>query len=247
MSGTFPERGKVIKTISNKTSIYLLKEVPFPDDIVKKGIKWLREKMWELSRGRYGERKVGRLYLLANESVGLKRGVGGFRYELCYLLSRIEALDKEIEGIGSRIRKILDGIEEARFIGSIKGVGMITTAAIISESGGVSNYRSFRELEKLSGLNIYEVSSGKHRGQRKISKIGRSFMRHKLYFAALQQTREGMPLYYFYRRLRGRGVIKMKAVIAVARKLLALIFALVRDKREYEWEYSGMRELVEIV
>ena len=75
-------------------------------------------------------------------------------------------------------------------------------AAIISESGRVSNYRCFQELEKLAGLNIYEVSSGKHRDQRRISKIGRSLLRHKLYFAALLQTHEGMPLYYFYRRLR---------------------------------------------
>ena len=39
----------------------------------------------------------------------------------------------------------------------------------------------------------------------------------------------------------------MKALMAVARKLLALVFALVRDKREYEWDYSGMRELAEVV
>ena len=124
---------------------------------------------------------------------------------------------------------------------------MITTAAIISESGGVGNCRYFQQLEKLAGLNIYEVSSGEHRGQRRISKLGRGLLRHKLYFAALQQTHKGMPLYYFYRRLRERGIIKMKAVIAVARKLLALVFALVRDKREYEWDYSGTRELAEIV
>lgn len=244
---TFPERGEVIKAIGNKTSLYLLREAPFPEDILKRGIKWLRENMRKISRGSYGESKAGGLYLLANESVGLEEGIKGFRYELCYLLSRIEALDKEIEGIGSRIRKILDGIEEARFIGSIKGVGMITTAVIISECGGVSNYRSSRELDKIAGLNIYEVSSGEHKGQRKITKVGRGLLRQKLYYAALQQTREGMPLYYFYRRLVDRGVIKMKALIAVARKLLVLIFALVRDEREYEWEYTAVRNMTEVI
>jgi len=245
---TFPERGEVIKTIGNKTSLYLLKEAPFPEDILKRGTKWLKERMWKISRGRYGKRKVGRLYFLANESVGLREGIKGFRYELCFLLSRIEALNKDIEKVVCRISKILEGIEEARFIGSIKGFGIITVAAIISESGGVSNYRSSRELEKLAGLNIYEVSSGKHKGQRRITKIGRSLLRQKLYFAALQQTREGMPLYYFYRRLVDGGVIKTKALIAVARKLLKLVFSLVRDRREYEWEYKyrGIREMAEV-
>jgi transposase len=243
---TFPERERVIKNIGNKTSLFLLREASFPDDIVKRGLRWLQEKVRKVSRGKYGEQEAGRLYVLANESVGLRRGIEGFRYELYYLLGRIEALDKEIEEVESRIGKILDGIGEARFIGSIKGVGIVITAAIISESGGLSNYRCFQQLEKLAGLNIYEVSSGEHRGQRRISKLGRSLLRHKLYFAALQQTHEGMPLYYFYRRLRERGVIRTKAMIAVARKLLALVFALVRDKREYEWDYSGTRALAEV-
>ncbi|RKX70708.1 IS110 family transposase [candidate division TA06 bacterium] len=244
---TFPERGEIIKAIENKTSLYLLRESPFPDDILKKGRKWLSEKMRKISHGRYGERKIWRLYLLANESVGLKEGIAGFRYELFSLLSSIEILDKKIEDVGNRIRKILGGIEESRFIESIKGIGMITTASIISETGGISNYRSSFELEKIAGLNIYEVSSGNHKGQKKITKIGRSLLRQKLYYAALQQTREGMPLYYFYRRLVDRGTIKVKAIIAVARKLLALIFALVRDKREYEWEYAVVRKMAEVI
>ena len=244
---TFPERGEVIKKIGNKTSLYLLREAPFPGDILKRGIKWLVENMREISRGRYGGSKSGRLYLLANESIGLKEGVKGFRYELFFLLDRIEILDKKIEDIECRISKILEGMEEVSFIGSIKGVGMITIAVIISETGGVSNYRSSRELEKLAGLNIYEVSSGEHYGQRRITKVGRNLLRQKLYYAALQQTRDGMPLYYFYRRLVDRGVNKTKTLIAVARKLLVLIFALVRDKREYEWEHSPVREMVEVI
>ena len=244
---TFPERGEVIKMIGNKTSLYLLREAPFPEDILKRGIKWLRENMRKISCGRYTESKAGRLYLLANESVGLKEGIKGFRYELFSLLSRIEVLNKKIEDVEGWISKILEGIEEARFIGSIKGIGMITTAVMISETGGVGNYRGSRGLEKLAGLNIYEVSSGEHYGQRKITKIGRSLLRQKLYYAALQQTREGMPLYYFYRRLVDRGVIKTKALIAVARKLLVLIFALVRDKREYEWEYTAVRNMTEVI
>lgn len=244
---TFPERGEVIKTIGNKTSLYLLREAPFPEDILKRGIKWLRENMRKISRSRYGESKAGGLYLLANESIGLKEGIKGFRYELFSLLSRIEVLNKKIKDVEGWISKILKGVEEARFIGSIKGIGMITTAIMVSETGGVGNYRSSRELDKIAGLNIYEVSSGEHKGQRKITKVGRGLLRQKLYYAALQQTREGMPLYYFYRRLVDRGVIKMKALIAVARKLLVLIFALVRDEREYEWEYTAVRNMTEVI
>lgn len=243
---TFPERGDVIKSIDNKTSLYLLRKAPFPEDILKRGIKWLRENMVKVSHGKYGESAAEKLYLLANDSIGLKESINGFCYELSFLLSRIEVLDKNIEDVEGRINKIIEGIEEARFIGSIKGINMITIAAIISETGGINNYRSFRELEKIAGLNIYEVSSGKHKGEKKITKMGRSLLRQKLYYAALQQTREGMPLYYFYRRLVDRGVLEVKAITAVARKLLVLIFALVRDKREYECRDAVVREMVDV-
>jgi len=68
-------------------------------------------------------------------------------------------------------------------------------------------------------------------------------MRHKLYFAAIQQARKGMPLYSFYKRLIDNGVKKMKALIAVAIKLLKIMFTLVRDKREFEWDYKRAKKV----
>ena len=68
-------------------------------------------------------------------------------------------------------------------------------------------------------------------------------MRQKLYFAALQQAREGMPFYSFYKRLTDNGVKKTKALIAVATKLLKIMFALVRDERKFERDYKRARKV----
>ena len=234
---TFPERMSVIKSVENKTSIYLLRKAPFPDNIIKRGLKWLKREMRKRSRGRYNDLDAERLYSLAKDTIGLKIGLEGLHYELKSLLKRLEVLKEEIKDIEKHIEEIARDMEEYRYIKSIKGVGMITTAAIISESGGIKNYGNAKELEKLAGINLYEVSSGKHKGERRITKMGRALMRQKLYLAAIQQARENMPLNNFYKRLINRGIKRPKALIAVSRKLLTIIFALVRDGREYEEGY----------
>ena len=243
MDITFPERREVIKNVGNKTSLFLLNEAPFPENILRKGLNWLKRRMWEKSRGHYNHLDAEMLYESAKETIGIEEGREGSGYELGSLLPRLEGLNREIEEIESRIEEMLESIEESRYISSMKGIGMMTTAAIISESGGLSRYNRAESVVKVAGLSLYEVSSGKHKGEKRITKRGRSLMRHKLYFAAIQQARKGMPLYSFYKRLIDNGVKKMKALIAVAIKLLKIMFALVRDKREFEWDYKRAKKV----
>lgn len=240
MDVTFPERREVIKKVGGKTSLYLLKEAPFPEDIIKKGLEWLEEKMWKKSMGHYGHLDAERLYKSAQETVGLKEGREGSTYELRTLLLRLKVLNREINSIETEIETRLEGIEESRYILSVKGISTVTAAVIIAESGGLSNYDRVGSVLKVAGLNLFEISSGEHKGEKHITKRGRSLLRHKLYFAALQQAQEGMPFYSFYRRLVDRGTEEIKALIAVARKLLRVMFALVRDNSEFVNNYEGI-------
>jgi transposase len=235
---TFPERREVIKKVGGKTSQYLLKEVPFPEDIIKKGLEWLEKKMWKKSMGHYDHLDAERLYKSALETVGLKEGREGSTYELRTLLPRLNRLNIEINNIETGIEARLKGIEESRYILSIKGISTVTAAAIIAETGGLSSYEKAGSVLKVAGLNLFEISSGEHKGEKHITKRGRSLLRHKLYFAALQQAQEGMPFYSFYRRLVDRGTEKIKALVAVARKLLRVMFALVRDSSEFVDNYE---------
>lgn len=236
---TFPERKRVIKEVKGKTSLFLLSTTPFPENILDKGIEWLEKHLWEESRGHYNKEDARLLYDSAKNTVGIKEGREGFLCELKSLLPRLNILNEEIEEIEDRIRDMLEDVDEARYLLSIPGVDLVTAAAVISESGGLSNYERMKSVIKVAGLNLYEVSSGKHKGEKQITKRGRSLMRHKLHYAAMQQARKGMPLYYFYRRLiEKNGVKKNKALIAVSIKLLKIMFALVRDERFFERDWK---------
>jgi len=73
---------------------------------------------------------------------------------------------------------------------------------------------------KLGGLDLYEISSGKRKEQRRISKRGRNLLRKILFYAAIQMTKKNGIMYdYDARLIGGRWMERMRALIAVSRKL----------------------------
>ena len=68
-------------------------------------------------------------------------------------------------------------------------------------------------------------------------------MRKLLFFAALNVVRKGGIMHKQYQRYLERGMLKMKALIAVSRKLLCLIFFLARDHSEYIEDYVEKQKL----
>ena len=68
-------------------------------------------------------------------------------------------------------------------------------------------------------------------------------MRKLLFFAAINTIRPGGILHDNYQKMLKRGMQKIKAVVAISRKLLAIIFALVRDNSVYVENYRRDHQL----
>lgn len=64
---------------------------------------------------------------------------------------------------------------------SIPGVGIITTASFLGNTGDPLRFASPRQISKLAGYNLIEDSSGEHQGKTTISKRGRKYLRNILY------------------------------------------------------------------
>jgi transposase len=120
----------------------------------------------------------------------------------------------------------------------------VTVAGLIGEVGNFRRFRTQSEIMKLAGLDLYEVSSGKWKGRRRISKRGRSLIRKILYYAAMQTIRKHGIMHEYYTRLTGRGMKRMMALIADSRKLLRILHAVMRDDREYIVNYESVKRQV---
>ena len=233
----FPELLSAMKP-STKTGAYLLKNYPCPEDIVFLGQRPLAEVVRKISRGKFNAEKALALFEAAQTSVGVKDGSASIVLEIKYLVEMIESHNQFIDSLEKQMRTYLEEIPYSKNILSIKGIGEVTTAGLIGEVGDFNAFNTIPEIMKLAGLDLYEVSSGSHRGQRRISKRGRPLMRKLLFFAAINAVKSGGIMHQKYHQMINRGMIKIKALVAVSRKILGLIFAIVRENTLYIENYK---------
>jgi len=233
----FPEFLQVMKDMKILTSRYLLAQCPAPKDIVEYGLDSLSAMIRQVSRGKLKEDRAKALYEAARASVGVTEGITSILREIGELLVAMDAAEF-FTGSLEEMAHYLKQIPYSASILSIKGIKEVTAAGLIGKVGDFRKFQTLSEILKLAGLDLYEISSGKHHGKRRISKRGRHLLRKLLYFAALNTVRKGGIMHHKYQQYLERGMPKTKALIAVARKLLGIIFAIVRDQSIYEKDFS---------
>jgi transposase len=239
----FPEFLRVFKNISIKSAMYLIRNHPTPESIVSIGLESLTVTLRKVSRYRLTQGRIKEIFEAAQRSVGIDEGKESILMEIEHLASNIENENRFIDDLEKQMDHYLDQIPYAHSIFSIKGVGPITVAGLIGEVGDFKKFNTISEMMKLAGLDLFEVSSGKHSGKRRISKRGRSLMRKLLYFAAINVVKSHGIMHERYQEMLARGMPKMKALVAISRKLLGLIFALARDNTLYVENYSNIHHL----
>jgi transposase len=194
-----------------------------------------------VSRGRVSGERARDLFEAARHSVGLLEGQSCIVKEIQNLLQAIVQQQHFVESYESEISGKLGEIPWSSYLLSIKGLGAITVGAVIGEVGDFKNFRTSLEIEKYDGLNLFEISSGKHKGRRRISKRGRSLLRKMLYFASLNMVRRDGIFRNIYEKYLDRGTPKPKALVAISRRLLRVMFAVVRDQTEFNLTHTAER------
>ncbi len=140
--------------------------------------------------------------------------MGELKRELNALVARINALVAKLEFL---IDKQLEGNTGRARIASIKGVGPVVSAVLVSDLDAY-NFASADAFVAYYGLDPAPNDSGRRVGQRKLSKQGQRLGRTTLYTAAMSAvtSKAWKPL---YERCLTRGLKKVQALIVVARKI----------------------------
>ncbi len=240
----FPEFLHLMKDIKKKSALYLLRNFPTPKDILEYDFESMVDSLRKISRGKVDRKRIQALYVAAKETIGIDQGEEGLAFEITGIIQTIDVTDHFIKGLEEKMSGHLKQIPYNRSILSIKGIGEVTAAGLIGEVGDFRQYKTVSEITKLAGLDLFEISSGKHQGSRRISKRGRPFLRKLLYCMAVHMVCPVGIMRQTYQRYLDRGMVKMKALVAIARKLLRIIFALVRDQSEYVHGYAKTQNVL---
>jgi transposase len=152
------------------------------------------------------------------------------------LARHIAALEKELPVIDRDIDTMVRGSpvwrEKEDLMISFPGVGGILARTFLAEMPELGSLRR-RQVASLVGVAPYTRQSGRWRGKSMIGG-GRAAARSAVYLAALSAIRCNPVLRAFYQHLLAAGKPKMVALIAVARKTLTILNAMLRDKKPWQ-------------
>lgn len=143
----------------------------------------------------------------------------------------IDTISQEIDRltrlIGKQLRSREDLPTRIAYLKSIPGVGMLTIAMILAETNGFEEFHKISQLISFSGYDVVLKESGKWAGKPKISKQGSKYIRRAMYMPASTVIRSGKgPTCELYERLLDTHGVKMKAHVAVQKKLLSYMYFL---------------------
>lgn len=161
---------------------------------------------------------------------------------VAHLTQQLDLLAEQIEQVKAQLQDHIDqhpDLKQQRdLLVSVKGVGELTAAKLLAEFRSITDFEDVGQLVAYAGLNPRQRQSGSSvHGQSHISKTGRASIRAALYMPAVVAQRHNPILRAYAERLAQRGLCKMQIVVAVMRKLLHLIYGILKSGQPFDPHY----------
>ena len=155
------------------------------------------------------------------------------------IVGKVIELAAELEEIEEQIRQKCREIPHAEYVLDIPGLGDTIVSGILAEMGDIERFDAAKEIQKLSGLGLVACSSGKHKGQTKISHRGRKRLRYWLFQGALSVVSHNeafRQIHEYYTTRAENPLKKMQSITVIACKLLRIIFTILKKGVRFDPE-----------
>ena len=150
----------------------------------------------------------------------------------------LKLIEDQIEKIESEIEKLIEKDvllkSKYEFVRSIKGAGLMTFAVLVAETNGFALIKNASQLVSYAGYDVVENQSGAKSGKTRISKKGNAHIRRILNMPAFCVVTHDPHFKTFHERILKSTGLKMKAYVAVQRKLLCLVYTLWKKNEMYK-------------
>lgn len=235
-SKTLENKSKTDKLDARMLSQYgLEKELEcwkIPAEIMKK-LKVLTREYHTIKRTR--AQVKNRLHAHLHSHKPLEELTKILEQQINFYTIQVKTLEKRIVKLVQKDKDLSDKINR---IDKIEGVGPMTIISILAETDCFALVLNSKQLASYAGLDVTYNDSGTKKGRTSISKKGNSHLRKSVYMPALTAIRSNPKLKELYARLMAKGKCHKIAHIAVARKLLLLIYTIWKKNVEYVSNYQ---------
>ncbi|HOT59695.1 MAG TPA: IS110 family transposase [Spirochaetales bacterium] len=241
----------VFKDVASVTALAILEKYPTPEDILKADSEELISLIRQTSRKnlKWATNKYELLCSKAHKFNPLSINSIANTAMLTANISMIKTLTQSLEGALDAIHKLLEQDSAKNMpalsltielLCSIPGIGLLTAATIVAEVGDFSAFLKPGKLAAYFGIDPSVKQSGQFEGtENKMSKRGSRLLRRVIFTTALANVRkkrngkEHNPVLYEYYRKKCASKPKKVALGAVMHKLIAIIFAVLRDRKPF--------------
>jgi len=164
------------------------------------------------------------------------------------LQDSLSFLDEQIGKLEKRIREHIDRHpdlkEEFELLTSIRGIGDKTAIKLMAELPDVKRFDSVGQVVAYAGLSPQQHTSGSSVHKRsRLTKIGKQTLKTAMYFPALSAIRFNPMVKALAKRLEGRGKDKMVIVGAAMRKLLQLVYGVLKSGKPFDPNYANLSQV----
>lgn len=235
----WPEFGRWMDAREQKSALRVLFEYRSPARIQAKPDD-ARAFLRAASRGRLSAEAIEGVITDAATTTGMPL-VGEEELQIRRLAEQALDLGTRIDQIDVQLAAL--GREDDMFARLQTWMGTYTAAVVVTLCDP-RQYANARQLEKATGLNLREKSSGECNGRLSITKRGPSLVRQVLYLFALRMIQSSNIIRAWYMQRRGYTEdSKMRAIVAVMRKLVRALFHVARGADFDETKLFDVRRL----
>jgi transposase len=232
----FPEFLTVFKDWECKSAIQMLSLGMLPHELLSLSDEFLLGHLRLVAKRGAGIGRIHNLKSAANRSVGIKQGTDLAKMELQLLLAQYQLIQSKFDELDLKLDELIGQIPSVSQLLAIKGIGKDTVAGFIAEVGDIGNYHHPKQIIKLAGLNLQENTSGKHKGQTKITKRGRKKLRALLFrviMPLVAKNKAFKALHEYYTKRPDNPLKKMQSLIALCNKLIRVLFGIMKKGHEF--------------
>ena len=231
-----PEIEHAIQQLGGQQILAWLEKFPTAEAMANASLK-------ELCTVPYGKRRrsvpfdrAQKMQNLARNSIAHKKGAGS-GYVVQSLVRQIRQYQQEIQRLKRQMVELYAQVnDQDSLLTTITGISKETAIVLEAYIGDVNRFSEAKKVVAYFGMNPVINLSGKvTKRASKLEKKGSGLVRHKLYMAVLQIVRlkEGV-LYNYYARLVARGKPKLVAIAATMRKLVVIIYVMLKKQQPFD-------------
>ncbi|MCM3677417.1 IS110 family transposase [Peribacillus simplex] len=233
----FPELRQVFKDVKGKGAIATLRLFPTPIELRSMQPQDIVGKWKSVMKRQPGLKKAYLLIDLAKRSIGTHQALDAYKLHLEQLLEEYDLATTQLERVEQEVTNVLQQIPFAKKLLAIKGISEISLAGILGEAGDLSGFAHGNSLLRHAGLQLYEASSGKWKGQIVISKRGRSRLRRFLYLATMSLVMNNPEFKALHaNNVRVKKIKKMKSIMKLVGKLARVFVGIAKRNESYSPE-----------